>query len=47
VTPIQTYYAATGQPCREYAVSGLIGVRHEQIVGTACRQSDGSWRTVN
>jgi surface antigen len=43
VTPTRTIEGATG-PCREYTVDGLIGGRKEPIVGTACRQGDGSWR---
>lgn len=46
VVPTRTYESA-GTPCREYTVDGTIGGRKEKIVGTACRQSDGSWRTVN
>jgi surface antigen len=44
VVPTRTYDAA-GTPCREYTVDGVIGRRRENIVGTACRQADGSWRT--
>jgi surface antigen len=44
VTPTRTYETAAG-PCREYTVEGLVGGRRETIVGTACRQADGSWRT--
>ena len=45
VTPTSTYTAQeTGQPCREYTTDAVIGGRHETMVGTACRQADGSWR---
>lgn len=47
VVPTRTYDAASGGPCREYTVDALIGGRLEKVVGTACRQADGSWRTVN
>jgi surface antigen len=46
VVPTRTY-ESTGTPCREFAVDGTIGGRKEQIVGTACRQADGSWRVTN
>ena len=42
VTPNRTYTTSTG-PCREYTIEALIGGKTEQIYGTACRQSDGSW----
>jgi surface antigen len=44
VVPTRTYDTA-GTPCREYTVDGMNGGRHQNIVGTACRQADGSWRT--
>ena len=34
-------------PCREYTIDAIIGGKTEQIYGTACRQSDGSWKTVS
>jgi len=43
VVPTRTYGSDDG-PCREYQVKALIGGRMEQMVGTACRQADGSWR---
>lgn len=46
VIPTRTYDSA-GTPCREYTVNGTIGGKKEKITGTACRQADGSWRTVN
>lgn len=45
ITPTKTYEVAGG-PCREYTVDGMVGGKREKIVGTACRQNDGSWRTV-
>lgn len=45
VTPTRTYSAASG-PCREYTVDGYIGGKKEKIYGTACRQADGSWKTI-
>jgi surface antigen len=43
VVPTRTFEAAGG-PCREYTVDAVIGGKKEQVHGTACRQSDGSWR---
>ena len=43
VTPTETYETSSG-PCREYTIDAEIGGRTEQVYGTACRQSDGSWR---
>jgi surface antigen len=45
VTPTRTYESA-GSPCREYTVDAIIGGKPEKVVGTACRQADGSWRTL-
>ncbi len=47
VVPTRTYDSASGGPCREYTVDAVIGGQREKVVGTACRQADGSWRTVN
>lgn len=46
VTPTRTYETGSG-PCREYTVKAVIGGRPETVYGTACRQADGSWKTVN
>lgn len=46
VVPTRTY-EAEGHPCREFTVNGAVGGRREEIYGTACRQADGSWRTMN
>jgi surface antigen len=46
VVPTRTIEAPSGQPCREYTINGVIGGRNEQVVGKACRQADGSWRSV-
>ncbi|MEI7605847.1 MAG: RT0821/Lpp0805 family surface protein [Rhodospirillaceae bacterium] len=34
---------ATGQYCREFRTKVTVGDKSEQGVGTACRNSDGSW----
>jgi len=47
ITPQRTYTANDGEPCREFQQTVTIGGKTEQAIGTACRQSDGSWRIVN
>ncbi|MDO8771702.1 MAG: glycine zipper 2TM domain-containing protein [Burkholderiaceae bacterium] len=46
VVPTRTYDGPSG-PCREYTVDAVIGGRTEKVVGTACRQPDGSWRNIS
>lgn len=46
VTPTRTYYEGS-QPCREYTTTAIIGGKKQQVYGTACRQADGSWKTVS
>lgn len=46
VTPVRTYETSSG-PCREYTIDAIIGGRKEKVYGTACRQPDGSWKTVS
>lgn len=41
------YVADSGQPCREYTHTVIIGGKEQQAYGTACRQADGSWKVVN
>lgn len=46
VTPTHTMETATG-PCREYTIDAVIAGRRDKVIGTACRQSDGSWQARN
>lgn len=46
VMPTRTYETNAG-PCREYTVDAVIGGNDEQVMGTACRQADGSWVVRN
>ncbi len=46
VTPTNTYTSDGGAPCRDYTTEGWINGKREVIKGTACRQPDGTWRTV-
>jgi surface antigen len=47
VTPTRTYQDNSGQYCREYQQTITVGGKQEQSYGTACRQSDGSWKIVS
>ena len=46
VTPVRTYQSA-GTYCREYQQTVTIDGKPERSYGTACRQSDGSWKVTN
>jgi surface antigen len=43
VVPTRTYEQPSG-PCREYTVDAIVAGRKDKVVGTACRQTDGSWK---
>lgn len=47
VAPRRTYTGASGEYCREYTTTAVIGGRAERTYGTACRAPDGSWRLVS
>ncbi len=47
VTPTRTYQEASGQYCREYQQTVVVGGESQKAFGTACRQPDGSWKVVN
>lgn len=44
ITPTQTYYAQSGQPCRQFEQTIIIDGRAESAYGTACRDNSGSWK---
>ena len=46
VVPTRTIEAAGG-PCREYTIDAIVGGKKDAIFGTACRQTDGSWKVRN
>ena len=46
VTPLCDGTSASGEYCREFQQTVTIGGRSQQTFGTACRQSDGTWRVV-
>jgi len=47
MTPTRTYQQTSGQYCREYRQTVVIGGREQDAYGTACRQPDGSWLINN
>lgn len=47
VTPVRDGYASGGQYCREYNQTIYVGGQKETATGTACRQSDGTWKIAN
>jgi hypothetical protein len=40
------YPLSAQQECREYRTTTAIGTQLQEVIGTACRQADGSWRIV-
>jgi len=44
ITPTKTYQLASGQYCREYKQTIMVGGEQHQAYGTACRQADGTWK---
>ena len=46
ITPTETYQNNSGQYCREYYQTVMVGGQPQQAYGTACRQPDGSWLIV-
>ena len=45
--PTSTYVSNNGENCREYQTTITVNGKKERAYGTACRQSDGSWKVVN
>lgn len=46
-TPQPAYQTSSGQYCREFQQTIIVGGKEEKAFGTACRQPDGSWQTQN
>ncbi len=46
VTPTRTYTSMENSPCRDYTMDAWIEGRKETVRGTACRQPDGTWKTM-
>lgn len=36
----------TGRVCREFQTTVVVGGKSQEAYGTACQQSDGSWRII-
>ncbi|MDA1323152.1 MAG: RT0821/Lpp0805 family surface protein [Proteobacteria bacterium] len=47
VTPTRTYQRENGQYCRDFKSWGWIDGYEEELHGTACRASDGTWRKAS
>src|SRR6266851_390410 len=48
--PAPAYAPPAAEPqgeCREYQSTTTIAGQPESVVGTACRQPDGTWRIIN
>jgi surface antigen len=46
VTPAAPYQTASGQYCREYNQTIVVGGKKQSGHGTACREPDGSWKII-
>lgn len=46
VTPTRTYQTSAGTYCREFSTTAVIDGERETVYGTACRQPDGSWQSI-
>lgn len=46
VTPTHTYQGDAGGQCRTFTSVAQIDGRDEVIHGTACREPDGTWKTL-
>ncbi len=46
ITPVRDGTSSQGQYCREFQQTITVGGKTEQGFGTACRQSDGTWRLL-
>lgn len=47
ITPTRTCQRENGQYCRDFKIWGWIDGYEEELHGTACRASDGTWRKVS
>ncbi len=47
VTPRRTYQNDSGTYCREFQQTVTVGGNTESAYGTACRQSDGTWKIIS
>lgn len=47
VTPVNTYRTSEGADCREFETSIYVDGEQAKGTGTACRQSDGTWKIAS
>lgn len=47
VTPLETYHAASGRPCRRYRQSLSVAGETRVAEDTACRGTNGRWVSIN
>lgn len=47
VVPVKNINVRGNEYCREYRTIVEIGGKKREVYGKACRQPDGSWKTVN
>jgi surface antigen len=47
VTPTKNVTVKGNNYCREYQTTANVAGKKQQVYGTACRQSDGSWKTIS
>ncbi len=47
ITPTRTFQNGSGQYCREFSQTIVVGGQKQDAFGTACRQPDGSWKIVS
>jgi surface antigen len=46
VTPTGNFQGSNGEACRNFTTQAVIDGQSQNVTGTACRQPDGSWKTV-
>lgn len=46
VTPIRDGISSSGQYCREFQQTVVVGGQTQEAFGVACQQADGTWRVV-
>jgi len=46
ITPTRTYQRGDGAYCREFNQEITVDGKRENVFGTACRQSDGTWKVT-
>lgn len=46
-TPVRDGTSSSGQYCREFNQSVVIGGKKQDAYGTACQQPDGTWKIVS